>query len=104
MAQLILRPKASRLLAHVLNQLGALDALGKPGEILHQGGERELASGLMAFNHQRLEIGAGSVERRGMTGAPRPDDDDVANVLHSDLRETRAVLDGRVQIWMQGVP
>ena len=70
-AQLILRPKASRLLAHVLNQLRALDAFGKPGEILHQRGERELASGLMALDHQRLEIGAGGVERRGMARSNR---------------------------------
>ena len=102
MAQLILRPKASRLLAHVLNQLGTLNALGKPGKILHQRGERELASGLMAFNHQGLEVGAGGVERRGMAGATGPNDDNVANVLHIDVQPTRAALDCQIQIWMQG--
>ncbi len=81
-AQLILRAKASRLLAHVLNQLGALNTLGKSGEIFYQSSERELASGLVSFNHQRLEVGASRVERRGVTGAARPDDDDVANVFH----------------------
>ena len=82
MAQLILRPKTSRLLAHVLNQFGSLNAFGKPGKIFHQRGERELASRLMAFNHQGLEIGAGGVERSRMAGAAGPNDDDVANVLH----------------------
>ena len=71
MAELILRPKASRLLAHVLDQLGALDALGKSGKIFHQRGQRELAARLMTFNHQWLEVGASRVERRGVTGSSR---------------------------------
>ena len=33
--ELILSAKASRLLAHVLDQLGPLDAVGKSGKILH---------------------------------------------------------------------
>ena len=95
MAQLILRPKASRLLAHVLNQFGPLDALGKPGEIFHQGGERELASGPV-LQSPGLRL-ARAVERRGVTSAPRPDDDDVANVLHSDRGR-------RVQFYLPSSP
>ena len=60
--QLILRAKSSRLLAHVLDQLGSLDAFGKSRKIFHQRGERELPSGLMAFDHQWLQVGASGVK------------------------------------------
>ncbi len=68
-----------RLLLHVLHQVGAVDALRETGEIFHQGGEGELAAGLMPADHQGLEIGAGSVNGGGVTGAPGPDDDDVSH-------------------------
>src|SRR5882724_2156730 len=92
MAQLVLRPKASGLFTHVLDQLGSLDAIGKPGEILHQRSKRELTSGLMPFNHQWLEVSASRVERRRVAGAARPNDDNVAHVLHIDVQPTRAAL------------
>ena len=38
-AQLILRAESARLLPHVLDQLGPLDAFGKTRKILHQGGQ-----------------------------------------------------------------
>jgi hypothetical protein len=40
---------------------------------------------------------ARAVERRGVTSAPRPDDDDVANVLHSDRGR-------RVQFYLPSSP
>ena len=40
--ELILSTEAPGLLAHILNQFGTLDAFRKTGEILHQGGQREL--------------------------------------------------------------
>ena len=101
-AKLILRPEAGRLLAHVLDQLGTLNALGKAGEILHQRGQRELASGFVTFEHQRLQVGAGGVERGGVTGAAGPDNDNVADVLHKiGSRKLRQALDCRNRIWMQ---
>ena len=51
--QLVLRSKALRLLAHVGDQFRPVNAFGKAGKILHQRGERKLASRLVAFNHQR---------------------------------------------------
>ena len=101
MAQLILRPKASGLFTHVLDQLGPLNAIGKPGEILHQRSERKLASRLMPFNHQRFEVGTGGVERRSMAGATGPNDDNVANVLHIQVPRNVQLLDCQTQIWMQ---
>ena len=68
-AELILSTEAPGLLAHILNQFRTLDAFRKTGEILHQSGKRELASRLVAFKHQRLQIGAGSVERSCVAGA-----------------------------------
>ncbi len=104
-AKLVLRPKAPCLLAHVLDQLGPLNALGKSREIFHQGGKRQLASGFMTFEHQRFQVGTGRVERRSVTGAARPDNDDVANVLHkfrsndaSELRWPDSDLDASVAL------
>ena len=76
------------------------DAFGKPGKIFHQRGERELAAGLVALNHQRLQIGASCVERGSMTGAAGTNDDDVANVSIM-ICGSATVLDCRIQIWMQ---
>jgi len=33
----------------------------------------------MAFNDQRFQVGAGCIESSGVSGAPGPDDDYVAN-------------------------
>jgi len=49
----------------------------KAGEVLHLGGDRELAAGLVALQHQGLEVGAGGVERGGEAGGARAEDDDV---------------------------
>ncbi len=86
--QLILRAKAAGLLAHVFDQLRALNAVRKSGKIFDQRGQRKLAAGFVAFDDQRLKVGAGGVERRGVSGATGSDDDDVANVLHKRRAET----------------
>ncbi len=96
-AKLVLGAESPRLLAHVLDQLRPLDAIRKSRKIFHQGSQRELASGFMAFEHQRLQFGARRVERRGVTGATRADDDNVANILHKRCQ----ALDCGSQIWMQ---
>src|SRR6516225_9747577 len=80
MAEVVLRPKALGLLAHILNQLGPLDAFREAGKILNQRGEGELSAGLMTFDDQRLEVGACGVESGGMSRAAGTDNDDVANV------------------------
>src|SRR6266550_738778 len=50
--QLIAGTEPSRLGAHVFNQRWSLDTFRESREILHQRGERELASGLVPFQHQ----------------------------------------------------
>ena len=82
MAKLILRPESPRLLTHILDQFGTLNTFGKSREVFHQCGQRELASGFVTFEHQRFQVGTGRIERCGMTGAARPDNDDVADVFH----------------------
>ena len=78
--------EALGLLAEVLHQLRPLHATGEPGEVLHLGGEHELAARLVAgarrltLEHERREVGAGGVDRRGQPGWAGPDDDDVAHV------------------------
>ncbi len=73
-----LRAEARRLLLHVLDELGALYALRPAGKVLHQRGDGELAAGLMAFQHQRLQVGARAVDGGGKSGAAGAQDDDVA--------------------------
>ena len=81
-AVFIFGAKARRLLAHVLDQFRSLNALGKAGKVLHQRGERELSPGLVAFEHQRFQVGARGVERGGVSGTAGAHDDNVADVFH----------------------
>src|SRR5207302_9195071 len=66
-----------RLRVHVHDQLRAVDAVGEPGKILDHGGGGKLSTGLGAFEDERIQVGAGSINRRGQTGAATPDDDDL---------------------------
>ena len=70
--------ETGRLLLHVLDQLRPLDALGPAGKVLHQCGDGKLASGLVAFEDERLEVGAGGVDGGGESGAAGAQDDGVA--------------------------
>jgi hypothetical protein len=63
-----LGPEALRLLAHLAHQLRAEDAGREPRVVLDVGGEHELAAGLRALDHDRLQVRAGGVERRGQPG------------------------------------
>ena len=71
------RAELCRLLAEILHQLIAVDSLGEPREILHLARRRELAAGQRAFEHERIQVGASGVDRRGQACAARADDDDV---------------------------
>ena len=70
--------EADGLLLHVLDELGALDALGPAGKVFDQGGDGELASGLVAFEDERLEVGTGGVDGSGKSGAAGAQDDGVS--------------------------
>ncbi len=70
--------EADGLLLHVLDEVGTLDALGPAGKVFYQRGDGELAAGLVAFEDERLEVGAGSVDGSGKSGASGAEDDSVA--------------------------
>src|SRR4051794_40634107 len=65
------------LLLHLLHQPGALDHLGEAGVILDVGRDGELAAGLHAADHDRLQHRARRIDRRGATGWTRADDDQL---------------------------
>ena len=73
--------EAGGLLAHVLDELGALDAVGPAGKVFDQGGDGELTAGLVAFEDERLEVSAGGVDGGGEAGAAGAEDDGVADVF-----------------------
>ncbi len=74
--------EAFRLLAHVFDELRAENALGKSGEVFDQCSHGKLSAGLVAFDDQRLQVGARRVKRGGVAGASRPDDDDFSGFAH----------------------
>ena len=61
--------KACRLLLHVLDQLRTLNAIRKTRKVLHQRRHAELSTGLMTFDHERLQVGAGGIDSRRQSGA-----------------------------------
>jgi hypothetical protein len=65
------------LLPQVVHQLETVDAFGKPGEILHFAGGRELAARLGALEDERIEVGSRGVDRRRQSGAAGADDHDI---------------------------
>src|SRR5215470_2182330 len=73
-----LSTKARCLLLHVFNQLRPLNSLRPAGKILYQRGNGQLAARLMALQHQRLQIGASSVDGSGKSGTAGADDDSIA--------------------------
>lgn len=73
--------EAGRLLLHILDQFRALDAFGKPREILHQGGKRKLAAGLMALQHERFKIGTAGIDGRSQAGTAGAYDYGIAGLL-----------------------
>ncbi len=73
--------EAGGLLLHVLDEFGTLDALGPAGEVFDEGGDGELAAGLVAFEDERLEVGAGCVDGGGEAGAAGAEDDGIADFV-----------------------
>src|SRR5262245_43089194 len=67
---------------HFFHQLGAHDAVTKPGPVFDKGGQHQLAARFETFNEQRPEIGARGIKSGGESGGTGPDDDDVSQVGH----------------------
>jgi hypothetical protein len=75
--------KALRLAFHVLNEFGALNAIGKARKVLYFSGKRELAAGFVAADDGRLQARAGGVDGGRISGATGADDD---YVMHDGRR------------------
>src|SRR5262249_33597916 len=69
--------EALRLGAELGHHLRPHDSLGVARVVLDVGRVLELAAPLKAFDHQRLEVGAGGVESSGVAGGPAADDDQL---------------------------
>src|SRR5580692_4066528 len=77
--------EARGLRSHVVDKFRALDAVGEAGKVFDQGGDGELAAGLMAFDEERAEVGAGRINGGGQPRAAGADDNDIAYVVgHRD--------------------
>src|SRR5690606_8329832 len=71
--------EALGLLAHVLHEVGAEDALGEPREVLDIRRVHELTAGLhRTRDEHRVEATSGGVDRGGIAGGPGADDDELA--------------------------
>jgi hypothetical protein len=70
--------EADGLLLHVLDEFRALDAFGPAGKVFDEGGDGELAAGLVAFEDKGFKVGACSVDGSGEAGASGAEDDGVA--------------------------
>ncbi len=84
--------EADRLLLHVLDEVGTLDAFGPAGKVLDQRRDGELTAGLVAFEDERLQVGACSVDGSGKSGAPGAEDNSVARRIfrHMDSPSVNA--------------
>ncbi len=97
--------EAGGLLLHVLDELGALDALGPAGEVFDQRGDGELAAGLVALEDEGLEVGAGGVDGGGESGATGTEDDCVAcrDLWHMGFHSVNARRRERIHSGVRGL-
>jgi hypothetical protein len=75
--------EALGLVAQVLHHLRARDALGIARVVLDVRGLLEQAAPQEPLDDERLQVGAGCVERGCVAGRAAPDDDHVLDVGHS---------------------
>src|SRR5262245_47950598 len=83
-----LGPDMLGLPLHLLHQPGALDDVGEAGIILDIGGDGELSAGLDALDQNRLQHGAGGIDRSRIAGSARTDDDELGSVSLAHRRGT----------------
>ena len=76
-----LRAEALGLLAHVVHEVGTLDPVHEPGEVLHLGRVHQRAAVLHALDQQRAQVGTRGVDGSGVAGRSGPDDDHVADFI-----------------------
>jgi len=80
-----------RLPLHLFHEPRALNDVGEARIILHVGGDGELSARLHALNHDRIEHGAGGVDRRRIAGRAGPDNHKlgVCGITHRLIRRLR---------------
>ena len=81
------RAETFGLFLHSRHQFVAVHAIGKAGIIFDDAGGGEQAAGLLAGEHERLEIGARGVKRRRPARASRTDDDHFLHKPRKVMRE-----------------
>ena len=74
--------EALRLAAELGHHLGAHDPVGVARIVLHVARDHELAAPAEALDHERLQVGARSVEGRRVSGRPSADHDQITYVAH----------------------
>jgi hypothetical protein len=93
--------EAGGLLLHVLDELGTLDAVGPAGKVFDEGGDGELAAGLVAFEDEGLEVGAGGVDGGSEACAAGAENDGVADFVRS--RHTNLIVPGQRRVQGSGI-
>ena len=73
-------PNLRRLRFMQFGELEAADAVRKAGVVLDEVGERHLAAGHVALQHDGAQAAAGAVDGGGEAGGTGADDDDVVFV------------------------
>src|ERR1700680_4198855 len=104
MTDAVLGAKARGLLAHIFNEFGHLNTIGKAGKIFHRRGQRQLSPRFMAFDHERLEVGAGVVEGGGVTGTSGAHDNDIAYIPSGDYLYSERQISFQACRWSAGRP
>src|SRR5215467_5632677 len=76
------------LLLHLLHQPRPLDDVREARIVLDVGGDRELATGLDALDQDRLQHGAGGIDRGRIARRPGPDDEELGALDLSHREQT----------------
>jgi len=74
--------EALGLLAHRLHQLGAEHGIDEARIVLDVRGQHQLTARLHAADHQRRQIRARRIDRRGIAGGAGADDDHLTSRRH----------------------
>ena len=81
-------PDVLGLLLHLLHQPGPLDDVCEAGVVLDIGRDGELAAGLDALDQDRLQHGAGGIDRGRIARRPGPDDEELGALDLSHREQT----------------
>src|SRR5206468_9767958 len=82
----VLGPEALGLRPELLHQLRPHDAILEAGIVLDVAGDHELAAKGKALDHEGIEIGAGRVQSRRVSGRAAPDHDHISNLIHMSIK------------------